>query len=50
MIWTVDNPNWPARRHDDELTTEQILDVLDLIGRPSSAGGTKTSNEEQANG
>jgi hypothetical protein len=31
--WVIDSPSWPIRRRNDDLTTEQILDVLDLVGR-----------------
>jgi hypothetical protein len=32
-IWTIPNTSWPVTPQSvDDLTTEEILDVLDLIG------------------
>jgi hypothetical protein len=29
--WHIPNTSWPATANDDELTSDQVLDVLDQI-------------------
>lgn len=43
MTWRWVIPTSPAhQQRDDELTPEQVLDILDLIGRPTPAEPTTT--------
>lgn len=59
MNWTIDKPTWPTR-HDDNLTSDQILDVLDQVNShyadavtslaDTQIPQTTTSSEEQAHG
>jgi hypothetical protein len=55
--YVIDNPSWPVTTHDHDLTTDQILDVLDQVTRyyPGAVASladtevpqTTSSSEEQ---
>lgn len=51
-VWIVDNRSWPIEQHDDDLTTEQILDVLDQVGAhyPGAVASLADTAEPTAEG
>lgn len=45
MRWVIDTPSWPVTSRDDELTTKQILDVLDRVGKTTADSGETADGE-----